>query len=301
MQHLTQEHLKSHRPNGRKEDSMRIKGIIKVIVLLALDFALFGYLFDGKVAAIITVVVALYAWLGEYLAMFRDRAVSEKRLNELDRAKLERTRAILADESSRKGVHKLPKYRLHVIPSDEANAFAYGISNISVTRGTLQCDEVTLAAVLAHEVSHTANLDAVVSRLLFANITGAVLGLSLTSFIATASIWIIFGILALIGVCGGLFSLLVVNALSKASKGLFRVIQHIVLFAYQAIIGSINKMVEYRCDGFAARIGLGQNLAYFLSTYVGDQDSRQRSLREILYDSHPATYKRVLRLEEHNG
>lgn len=280
---------------------MKAKGIIKVICLLAADFALFSYLFGEKVAVVTTGVIALYAWLGEYFALLRDGAVSEKKLNEYDRAKLDRARTILMSEAGRNGGNKLPAFRLHVVPSEEANAFAYGIGNISVTKGTLQCDDMTLASALAHETSHIANLDAVTSRLLFANITAAVLGISIFSFIASASIWIIFGILALIGVCGGLFSLLVVNAVSKASKGLFRAAQHIVLFIYQAIIGTVNKLTEYRCDRFAARVGLGQNLAYFLSTYVQDQNSRQQSLREILYDSHPATYKRVLKLEEHNS
>lgn len=279
---------------------MRIKGIIKVLALLFGEFALFSYLFNTKVAAIATGIIAAYAWLGEYFALLRDGAVSERRLNEYDRAKLERARAILASEAARKGI-KIPKVSLHVSPSSEANAFAYGINNISVTKGTLQCDDMALAAVIAHEASHIENLDAVTSRLLFANITAAVIGLSVMSFVTTASIWIIFAILALIGVCGGLFSLLLVNALSKCSKGLFRVLQHIVLFLYQAIIGTINKTIEYRCDRFAAQIGLGQNLAYFLDTYVQDQDSRQRSIRDILYDSHPATYKRVLKLDEHAG
>lgn len=278
---------------------MKAKGIIKVITLLAADFAIFNYLFDGRIAAVATVVIALYAWLGEYFALLRDGAISEKRLNEYDKAKLDRARMILMSEARRNDGNRLPSFRLHVVPSEEANAFAYGISNVSVTKGTLQCDDMTLASVLAHEVSHIANLDAVTSRLLFANITAVVLGLSIFSFLTTASIWIIFGILAIIGVCGGLFSILVVNAASKASKGLFRIVQHIILFVYQTVIGTINKHTEYRCDRFAACIGLGHNLAYFLSTYVQDQDSRQRSLRDILYDSHPATYKRILRLEEH--
>ena len=280
---------------------MRTKGIIKILVLLALDFVLLTYLFNAEAAAIVTSIVALYARAGEYIALFRDGAVSEKKLNDFDRAKLQRVRSILEVEASRNGLQKLPNYRLHILPSDGANAFAYGISNISVTKGTLQCDDLTLASVIAHEISHIGNLDAIVSRLMFANITIAVLGLSIASFVATASIWLIFGILALVGVCGGIFSLLVVNAISKASQGFFRILQHIVLFAYQGTIGTINKMIEYRCDGFAASIGLGQNLAYFLSTYVGDQDARQRTLREILYDSHPATYKRVLRLEAPRG
>ena len=79
---------------------------------------------------------------------------------------------------------------------------------------------------------------------------------------------------------------------------MFTLIQRLILFLYQAVIGTMNKFIEYRCDLFAVQIGLGENLAYFLNTYVQDQDTRQRSLRDILYASHPATYKRVLKLEE---
>lgn len=277
---------------------MRIKGIIKVMTLLAIDFAVMSALFNVEIAVLATIFFMLFAWLGEYFALLRDGAISEKKLNDYDRAKLGRARTILQSEAERCGMSELPRFRLHVISSKEANAFSYGISNISITAGTLQCDDMTLASVLAHEVSHTANLDAVTSRLLFINITAAILGLSLLSVITTISIWFIFLILVLIGVGGGLFSILFVKFLSKGAKTVFTLIQRLILFLYQAVIGTMNKFIEYRCDRFAAQIGLGQNLAYFLSTYVQDQDTRQRSLRDILYASHPATYKRVLKLEE---
>ena len=279
---------------------MRIKGIIKVLALLAIDFAVISSLFNAEAAAVVTAFFALFAWLGEYFTMLKDGAISEKKLNEHDKLKLIRARAILEGEAERMG-GKLPSFKLHLVQSNEANAFAYGISNIAITRGTLQCDDITLAAVIAHEVSHTANLDAVMSRLMFINITATIIGISVLSFLTTVSIWVIFMILALVGIGGGLFSVLITNLISKGSKGIFRGLQYIVLFLYQAIIGTVNKFIEYRCDRFAAQIGLGQNLAYFLNTYVQDQDARQRSLRDILYASHPATYKRVLKLEEHTG
>ena len=53
-------------------------------------------------------------------------------------------------------------YRFQVVDSDEINAFAAPGGFILVTRGLIRCcpDETALAAVLAHEIAHVQNRDA---------------------------------------------------------------------------------------------------------------------------------------------
>ena len=55
-------------------------------------------------------------------------------------------------------------------------------------------------------------------------------------------------------------------------------------------------MAEYRSDLYSARLGYGLQLAHFLS-YAAVESNRQLTLTEALYRTHPATPKRVARLE----
>lgn len=59
---------------------MRIRGIMKVMAALLADFVL-CYIGTGAVlAAIVTGGIFFYAWIGESIAVFRDRAVSLENL-----------------------------------------------------------------------------------------------------------------------------------------------------------------------------------------------------------------------------
>lgn len=176
----------------------------------------------------------------------------------------------------------------------------YGLHNIAITRGALNvCDEIMLAAVMSHEISHILCMDAVFHRIIFANITLAITGLIVSSFTVTSLLWIIFGGLCLFGICRGCVSIFCFSGISKMIKGIFELMQRFVLFVYQTIMGIVSRKNEYRADQYACSLGYGIQLKYFLSRFMEGQDRRQRALRDILYASHPATYKRIERIEQH--
>lgn len=280
---------------------MRLGGIVKISVALLVDFLLIYDILGVEAALIITVGIMLYAWLGEYIALFKDGTVSLNHLDDYERSRLTRVHEYLTEDVKRVSGADISGLRLHVIPSDDINAYAYGFHNVSITRSVLaSCDDMTLCSVLGHEVSHILNMDAVFHRVIFANVTLVIIGLMVVSFISVSFLWILFLILCILGICGGLFSMLVFHGIRKLVKGTFTVIQHLVLFIYQTVMGLVSRRCEFRADKYSVQLGYGSQLSYFLTRFAVGQEPRQKTLNEILYASHPAAYKRVQKIEQYS-
>ena len=281
---------------------MRISGIIKIAAVLGLDFTVIYCLFGWEAAAVVTAGILLYAWLGEYLALWKDGAIRADRLQDYERSRLTRAMEHLAMDVQRTSGRSISRLKIHLIPSDSINAYAYGLRNIAVTRAALQCcDDATLCAVLGHELSHIFNLDAVFFRLLFASVALILGGLIGISFLSVSFLWIIFAVLCALRLCGGIFSMFLFRGFSSLIKGFFTLIQHGVLFLYQTVMGFINRGCEYRADRYSCQLGYGPQLSYFLTRFIEGGESRTRSLTEIIYSTHPATYKRTLRIEQYSS
>lgn len=283
------------------KSNMRIIGIVKIAVILLVDFSLIYYTLGIEAAIAIIACMMLYAWLGEYIALLKDGAIGVNNLNDYEKTKLIRAHTCLTEDVKRVAGTDISKLKLHIIPSEDINAFCYGFNNVAITRSALNaCDDMTLCSVLGHEISHLLSLDAVVNRLIFANVTCAILGLAISSFISISFLWIIFIVLCVCGICGGVLSMYVFHGVRKLVKGLFSVFQYLILFIYQVAMGIASRACEFRSDRFSCELGYGAQLSYFLTRFIEGQETRQKSLNEILYASHPATYKRVLRIEQHS-
>lgn len=281
---------------------MRILGILKIVMVLAMDFGAVYYLAGVEAAALVTGLILLYAWLGEYTALWKDGSVGLKHLNEYEKARLRRVQKNLTQDVKQASGADISGLKLRVIPSDDLNACAYGFRNMAVTRAALNaCDDATLCAVLGHEVSHTLHMDAVFHRVVFANVTIVILGLAAGSLVSVSFMWIIFLVLCALGICGGMFSMLVFHGMNKMLKGTYTAIQYVVLFLYQTVMGLVSRRSEFRADKYSCQLGYGPQLSYFLTRFVEGQEPRQKSLNDILYSSHPATYKRVLRIQQHQA
>lgn len=278
---------------------MRAIGMTKITGILIVDFLLLYYAFGVEAAIFITAGIMLYGWLGEYTALLKDGAIRTDKLRDYERIKLTQANSCLSDDVRRVSGVDISGLKLHVIPSDSVNAFAYGFHNIAITRAALNaCDDITLCSVLGHEISHILNMDAVVNRLIFANVTLMIAGLGIGSFVAVSFVWIVFLALWIMGACRGLFSMLFFRGTNKVVKGSFTMLQHFVLFIYQVVMGLTSRRCEFRADRYSCELGYGPQLSYFLTRFVETQENRKKSLSEILYDSHPAAYKRILRIEQ---
>ena len=60
----------------------------------------------------------------------------------------------------------------------------------------------------------------------------------------------------------------------------------------------ISRSMEYSADRFAAKMNFGNELTFFLSRF-SLEDGGPKTLREIMYASHPASNKRIKKIEEY--
>ena len=152
----------------------RLKTWVLIAALGGL-FVLVGQLLGGTTGALIALGLALVFnfsmyWFSDRIAIAttRSKPVSEQEMPDYYRVVRE-----LANEQ------KLPMPRLYVSDMMQPNAFATGRNPehaaVAVTRGILQIlDERELRGVLAHELSHVANRDILVSSV------AAAIGMSIT-------------------------------------------------------------------------------------------------------------------------
>lgn len=277
---------------------IRLPGILKVNAVLALDFlVLFALFDDAAIAAVVTGVMALYVWLGGYLALFKEGAVRCDKLPSYARARLEAAKNQLREDVHRMNSVDISGLKLYLVPgNNEMNATAYGGNCVSVTNGTFSnADPVTLNAVLGHEISHILNFDAESNRAVFCSITLLVGAISVMSAVSMVIIFLIF-----LG-CSCFSSWLGVLAYrgtTKAVGGIFSLFQRGIVLIYHALLSLASRHAEYRSDLYSANLGYGIQLAHFLE--IAAPESRCRmTLTEALYRSHPPTPKRIARLEEY--
>ena len=88
------------------------------------------------------------------------------------------------------------------------------------------------------------------------------------------------------------------RGIQSCFKGVFCVIQRIIVVGYFIIIGAISRHNEYRADYYSCRLGYGLQLANFLEL-AAPESSRKFSLTEVLYRSHPPTPKRLAKIEKY--
>lgn len=278
---------------------MRVRGIVKIVLTLVISFALMSWSVGVEVATVAISLISLYAWLGEYIAILKAGVISEKELDIYEKNKLYRIKEHVIKCVKINTGEDVSYFKLHIIPSDDVNGMAFGISHISLTQGAVDsCDEMTLCAILCHEVSHILCLDSVFNRIIFGDITFVIFELMVVSYVSIVFIWIVFIILILCGICRGFISVFITSSLSKGVKSLFELIQYGALFTYQVTIAAVSRQFEYRADGYAVDLGFGTQLTYFLNRFASSQDGRRKSLSEILYASHPATHLRIQKINQ---
>lgn len=275
----------------------RLFGILKVALVLAIDFIAIYSLFDDPYIASGAVgVIALYVLFGGYLALLKEGAVSSKKLPTYQRNRLETAKTqLVADVKSVSGAN-ISGLKLYLVPGDDdMNATAYGFNCVSVTRGTFDnADPITLNAVLAHEVSHILNFDAEFNRAVFCSVTLLVGMLSVMSFATMAIVFLVFLVLSCFRSWLGVMAF---QGTTKVVGGLFGLLQRVIVVIYRSLLSLASRHAEYRSDKYSCMLGYGVQLSHFLAL-AEPNNHRQLTLTETMYRSHPPTPKRIARLEK---
>ena len=275
---------------------IRLPGILKVAAVLLAEFLPVYVLFnDPLISGIVTGMVTLYVWLGGYLSLFREGAVRAEKPPNYERTRLENAKNQLVEEVKDISSADISNIKIYLNPGDsELQATAYGANCVSVSRGIFDnTDPLTLNAVLGHEISHTLNLDAEFSRAVFSAILLLCGALSVMSFAFMAVIFLMFLVCSFF--CSWL-GVVAFRGTTKVVSGIFSLLQKGIVVIYRAVASGLSRAAEYRSDLYSARLGYGLQLAHFLS-YAAVESNRQLTLTEALYRTHPATPKRVARLE----
>lgn len=274
----------------------RLFGILKVAIVLTIDFvAIYSLFEDPYIASIAVGVIALYVLFGGYLALLKEGAINSKKIHAYQRNRLETAKMqLVADVKSVSGAN-ISGLKLYLIPGDDdMNATAYGFNCVSVTRGTFDnTDPVTLIGVLAHEASHIQSLDPEFNRAVFCSVTLLVGALSVMSFALIAIIFLIFLVLSCFRSWLGVMAF---QGTTKIVGGFFSLLQRGVVVIYRSLLSLASRHAEYRSDKYSCMLGYGVQLSQFLAI-AEPSNHRHLTLTEAMYRSHPPTAKRIARVE----
>lgn len=275
---------------------IRLFGFLKVASVLMVDFlAIYALFSNPAIASVVTVVIALYVWLGGYLALFKEGAACSDKLPTYERSRLESAKSQLSEDVKHTSSVDISSLKLYLVHGDaDMQATAYGANCVSVSQGTFDnTDPITLNGVIGHEISHILNFDPEFSRAVFSTILLICGAISVVSF---TFIVIVFFVFLVCSFFRSWFGVMAYRGTTKVIGGIFSLFQKSIVVLYRAVASCLSRAAEYRSDLYSAQLGYGLQLAHFLS-YAALESRRQLTLTEALYRTHPATPKRVARLE----
>ena len=272
---------------------------VKTWVLIAALGGLFvglGALFGGRNGALIALVFAFafnfaMYWFSDRIAIAASRS---KPVTERDAPELY---AIVRELTQAKG---LPMPRIYISDMPQPNAFATGRNPehaaVSVTRGLLQVvDESELRGVLAHEISHVANHDILISSI------AAAIGTAIT-WIAYMALWFggsddeggnpIVGLLAVL--LAPLAAGIIQMAVSRSRE--YQADESGALTSHdpEALASALRKIDAYVKQTPPATLSPSQAHLFIMNPFSG---KRSGMMLSNLFSTHPPTEQRVARLE----
>ena len=182
-----------------------------------------------------------------------------------------------------------PRVKLYYTPTNDVNAFALGSRTVCVTSGLTYLPPSQIEGILAHEFGHINYYDSYVSvvarhgnLLFYIAVVLVTQFISLFAFVFDTAISKRFG--------NAYFFRLAVDFVGNMLITLVSLISGVLFCAR-------SRIVEYKADAFAAKIGEGRNLRDGLITISGGgAPAKKTSLYEKMMGTHPPTNKRIEKL-----
>src|ERR687887_275066 len=274
---------------------------VKTWILIAALGGLFvglGALFGGRSGALIALVFAFafnfaMYWFSDRIAILssRSKPVSEGEAPELY--------GIVRELTQSKG---MPMPKIYISDMPQPNAFATGRNPehaaVSVTRGLLQVvDERELRGVLAHEISHVANRDILISSI------AAAIGTAIT-WIAYMAFWFggsddaggghpLGGLLAVL--LAPLAAGIIQMAVSRSRE--YQADESGALTSHdpEALASALRKIDAYVRKTPPATMSPSQAHLFIMNPFSGKSTGMMLA---NLFSTHPPTEQRVARLEQ---
>jgi heat shock protein HtpX len=277
----------------------RVKTWILIAALGGLFVVIGGWLGGTSGAAIALGIALIFNfsmyWFSDKIAIAttRSKPVTEREAPEIYRIVRELTET-----------NKMPMPRIYVAEMMQPNAFATGRNPehaaVSVTRGILQIlDERELRGVLAHELSHVANRDILISSI------AAGIGMSIT-FLARFALWFgggddrenPFGAFGLLfaWILAPIAALIIQMAVSRSREFQADESGAILSRDPEALATALRKLeAAAKQVPVPATVSPAEAHLFIVNPFRGRQATMSLA---NLFSSHPPTDRRVARLEE---
>lgn len=273
---------------------MKRRGYIISVAVLMIDLLCFS--FGGAFIALAAFIYS--AVLGEYIARVKCRAIQCDPALGVKHEKLYNCYQRVKEKITEEGCHIPNNIKVCLIPGEEMNAYCFGARSIGVTEGTLNLDNKTVEAIIAHEFGHLINGDSVLNMVLLANCLGIIAVLAFYQFVLIASVYFIMMICCLIGLFRFSFtSYFVTSRISGLIKIVMEATKTIVLQTSRLVISALGRKSEFMADSFAALMGYTFYLRRFLERFAPDTGASGQSFFAVLYDTHPSTALRIQQLD----
>ncbi|MDE5722266.1 MAG: M48 family metalloprotease [Clostridia bacterium] len=182
------------------------------------------------------------------------------------------------------------RLKLYYTESKEMNAYALGSRTVCITSALTYLKPDYIEGILAHEFGHITYYDSYVSLLARHG--------NMLFYAVVMAVWALCSLFAL-------FLDVIASSVCRDTR-LFRLmVMHFanLLISVVSLISSLlfcarSRIAEYGADAFAVKIDEGENLRDGLITITGGSSPRSRNLTDMLMNTHPATEKRVKRINK---
>ena len=272
---------------------MKRRGYIISTILLVIDLSCFA--FGGAFVALAAIIYAL--GVGEYVAKIKYRAIPCNPSFGVKHAKLDNCYQRVREKITAERQHLPNNIKVCLIPGDEMNAYCFGARSIGVTEGTLNLDNRTVEAIIAHELGHLTNGDSVLNMVLIVNCLGILAVLAIYQFALIACVYIIMMICCMAGLFRFSFaSYFVTSKISGLIRFVMEAAKTIVLQVSRLVISALGRKSEFLADRFAADLGYSFYLKRFLERFAPDTGVAGQTFLSVLYAPHPSSALRIQQL-----
>lgn len=272
---------------------MNRRGYIISVAVLVIDILCFY--FGGAFVALAALIYA--AGIGEYVARVKCRAILCDPTLGVKHEKLFNCYQRVKGRVEEEGYRVPANIKVCLIPGEEMNAYCFGARSIGVTEGTLNLDNKTVEAIIAHELGHLFNGDSILNMILVTNCLGIIAILAFYQFALISVVYIIMIICCLIGLFRFSFaSYFITSKISGLIKLVMEIAKTIVLQTSRLVISALGRKSEFMADRFAALMGYTFYLRRFLERFAPDRGTDEQSFFAVLYDTHPSTALRIQQL-----
>lgn len=188
------------------------------------------------------------------------------------------------------------KLSLHGNYDATPNAITVGFNTLGFTAGVLQtASDEELKGIISHELGHISHRDFVYDTLLYSMESLGRYCLYGLFFIPA----LIFGFIG--GIIAGFLGMeSLMKIIAEIWWGFYKLSYRIIYGISKIARVNINKYGEYRCDAYAIRYNCGTGLLSFLRKQKVVEIARDErpTFTEYIMSTHPATEKRIARLEK---